>query len=342
STILQGQQHLRTAEVQIKNTTQPRLWLEVTLFGLLPSAAITQAPTLSNQQSLPKFPSNLPKTNNHTPTTPSVQQTPPTVPQNQPSHPPASQNTETPKQQENGAKTQHTTSQPATSTQPTPSSPSNSSPPPQTNLTQIWQQVLANLIPVSRRELLRQMCHIVEFDGSVARVAAKQAWYERVKQDYSKIATAFQVTFSSEIKVNLEIANAASSANSNSSVATPTVQQQKNVTATQTAPQTAPQPAPSPVPTPTKTEPPQTSTPTTQRTVAAKKTVSPPQKVPTPPQPIAIAENPEMDEVMKAARRLADALDGEIIQLSEENTEISDESIDSPELEEPDEEDIEF
>ncbi|NJM28091.1 MAG: DNA polymerase III subunit gamma/tau [Pseudanabaena sp. RU_4_16] len=38
SHILAGQQHLRGAEVQIKNTTQPRLWLEVTLLGLLPSA----------------------------------------------------------------------------------------------------------------------------------------------------------------------------------------------------------------------------------------------------------------------------------------------------------------
>ena len=36
--ILQGQQHLRACEAQIKNTTQPRLWLEVTLLGLLPSA----------------------------------------------------------------------------------------------------------------------------------------------------------------------------------------------------------------------------------------------------------------------------------------------------------------
>lgn len=41
STILVGQQQLRTAEVQLKNTTQPRLWLEVTLLGLLPSANIT-------------------------------------------------------------------------------------------------------------------------------------------------------------------------------------------------------------------------------------------------------------------------------------------------------------
>ncbi|TYQ25356.1 DNA polymerase III subunit gamma/tau [Pseudanabaena sp. UWO310] len=44
--ILLGQQHLRSAELQIRNSTQPRLWLEVTLMGLLPSAqgAIAQVP----------------------------------------------------------------------------------------------------------------------------------------------------------------------------------------------------------------------------------------------------------------------------------------------------------
>uniref|UniRef100_A0A7C3VNR3 DNA polymerase III subunit gamma/tau n=1 Tax=Planktothricoides sp. SpSt-374 TaxID=2282167 RepID=A0A7C3VNR3_9CYAN len=38
SQILHSQQHLRTSETQIKNTTQPRLWLEVTILGLLPAA----------------------------------------------------------------------------------------------------------------------------------------------------------------------------------------------------------------------------------------------------------------------------------------------------------------
>jgi len=38
SSILHDQQHLKNSEAQIKNTTQPRLWLEVTLLGLLPSA----------------------------------------------------------------------------------------------------------------------------------------------------------------------------------------------------------------------------------------------------------------------------------------------------------------
>ncbi|MGA0201273.1 MAG: polymorphic toxin-type HINT domain-containing protein, partial [Prochlorotrichaceae cyanobacterium] len=43
-TLLQGQQNLRSSETQLKNTTQPRLWLEVTLMGLLPSALVPIAP----------------------------------------------------------------------------------------------------------------------------------------------------------------------------------------------------------------------------------------------------------------------------------------------------------
>ena len=56
--ILLGQQHLRAAELQVRNSTQPRLWLEVTLMGLLPSAqgaiAQLQSPLSStNQQFIP-------------------------------------------------------------------------------------------------------------------------------------------------------------------------------------------------------------------------------------------------------------------------------------------------
>ena len=42
--ILAKQQHLRTCETQIKNSTQPRLWLEVSLLGLLPGAAQSSDP----------------------------------------------------------------------------------------------------------------------------------------------------------------------------------------------------------------------------------------------------------------------------------------------------------
>lgn len=38
SAILAGQQHLRICEAQVKNTSQPHLWLEIALLGLLPAA----------------------------------------------------------------------------------------------------------------------------------------------------------------------------------------------------------------------------------------------------------------------------------------------------------------
>ncbi len=48
STILAGQQHLRTCEIQVKNTTQPRLWLEISLLGLI------SLPTTVNNAALPQ------------------------------------------------------------------------------------------------------------------------------------------------------------------------------------------------------------------------------------------------------------------------------------------------
>jgi DNA polymerase III subunit gamma/tau len=47
ATILSGQQHLRACELQVKNTTQPRLWLEVALMGLIsiPSSENAISPT---------------------------------------------------------------------------------------------------------------------------------------------------------------------------------------------------------------------------------------------------------------------------------------------------------
>ncbi len=42
--ILSGQQRLKESEAQLKHSTQPRLWLEVTLMGLLPSAIAPEQP----------------------------------------------------------------------------------------------------------------------------------------------------------------------------------------------------------------------------------------------------------------------------------------------------------
>ncbi|MEA5480634.1 DNA polymerase III subunit gamma/tau [Pseudanabaena galeata UHCC 0370] len=74
--ILLGQQHLRSAELQIRNSTQPRLWLEVTLMGLLPSAqgAIAQSQAPLPSQAQPFVPSrNIPATPQFTPQPPKNQ-----------------------------------------------------------------------------------------------------------------------------------------------------------------------------------------------------------------------------------------------------------------------------
>jgi len=343
STILHGQQHLRTAEVQIKNTTQPRLWLEVTLLGLLPSATTIAPSAINTQKNVVKFNSNPPLTNNYPTTTPSVppvQQTPPLV---QSSQPPISENTVTPKQQENGTSKQNTTTNPPVST---PASPTNTSPPPQappqTNLNQVWQDVLNNLTPFSRRALLRQMCYITKFDNSIAHIAVKEKWYDTVKENQPNIEKAFQVTYKDEVRVNLEKANTASSLKSNSAAVSTPVQQKPPASSTQKPPQTLSPPVSKPPTSPTveKKQPPQTSTPKTQS--LTQNAPPPQQKTFIPPQATPTLEDPEADEVMKAAQRLAQALDGEIIQIRDEITEKSEESIDSSELEEVDEDDVEF
>ena len=53
SLLLASQQHLRSAEVQVKHTTQPRLWLEITLMGLLPSAQGQPVSVVSAVRSAP-------------------------------------------------------------------------------------------------------------------------------------------------------------------------------------------------------------------------------------------------------------------------------------------------
>ena len=48
--LLRGQQHLRECEIQVKNTTQPRLWLEISLLGLMaPQGVQVMSPTSAIQ-----------------------------------------------------------------------------------------------------------------------------------------------------------------------------------------------------------------------------------------------------------------------------------------------------
>lgn len=214
--ILAGQQHLAKSEVQLKNTTQPRLWLEVTLLGLLPTAhqqtvnpqlsTLTSQAGTQNVKPAPSQPLQHPEGGQNRPLT-QLQPTPvndavahnsastqatPDTPTSQPSD----------HQHSEPSEDASIAAQPAI--EPLPSAVDSAS---QTSREQIWQQVLANLQPISTRELLRQMCHLIEFDGTFARIGVKsQAWYKKTQTHLPNITSAFGATFMGEVQVSLELA----------------------------------------------------------------------------------------------------------------------------------------
>ncbi|MBD2246050.1 DNA polymerase III subunit gamma/tau [Nostoc sp. FACHB-888] len=375
SAILVGQEHLRKAEVQIKNSTQPRLWLEVALLGLLPSANIQlQTPSVPPRVNTPAVSPSYP---------PAVAQnhvvSPLPVAEPQTNHNSALLR-ETLHEQQGSVTTNHhlatAQNQPVTSSPPVerqtnhnsvanlvspptpepvavPVPPANVEPvtsevveEAEYDLTQVWQQVLANLQPKSRQEMLRQMSQLVEFDGVVARIAIKQAWYDKGKSYLPMITAAFQQTFQREIQINLE---KGSSSNSTSA--------KKNLPPKDsTRPQQPPTPSynqqippPAPVPQPV------TPSPAPQKTELAAKNGNGvngngvnghgvnrngvngngAQTLPPPPQPTPTPDW-EVDEVAIAAQRLAEFFNGQIIRFAEDSPEFSDSITSSEWVEESD------
>ena len=175
----------------------------------------------------------------------------------------------------------------------------------QYDLTQLWQQVRGHIQQLPTQALLGQMCHLIEFDGSIARVGVKAVWYDKVKSYVPVITTAFRQAFQQEIQVTLEkatSANVTSTRRNPPGQNSPPVQQQPT-----------PQPTPQPVstvstapPAPVKTQPLVTNTGTTQA-------ISSPAKVQPPP------SNWDHDGVVKAAESLAKFFSGEIIRVTDDS-----------------------
>lgn len=193
--ILTGQQHLRSAEVQVKNSTQPRLWLEVTLMGLLPSTLASQ-PSLStaNITRAPQSPS------------PALSQNGKANPVLTPSPVPYSASTlvETP-----------ALAEPSSQASPAPSGPlppppaTDSSPPADTsspNLPQLWDQVVAVLQPMGTRALMQQQGNLLSFNGHVARVGINsQPLFKMAQGRVANIEEAFYQVLQQKVKVSLEV-----------------------------------------------------------------------------------------------------------------------------------------
>jgi len=173
--ILRGQQLLKDSETQLKNTTQPRLWLEVTLLGLLPQAQViplvaTAAPS-------------RPQTSTERP--PEVITAP--APVNQPIKP---------------AVITPTTSVAVPKTEvKTVASDDNHE--------QIWQQVLEVMEPPTTRTLLRQHGSLFSRSESSAYLSiSSEQLLKMARLRLTNIESAFEAVFQRRIKVHLQVGSA--------------------------------------------------------------------------------------------------------------------------------------
>lgn len=295
STILQGQQHLRTAELQLKNTTQPRLWLEVTLLGLLPSATIRTQPLTTNR------------------VTPAVSPTP-SIPPSPVSNGKVTQVQRDTGNQEDTTTQQHSNSEKSSLSPPTPP-PSeqeelNSST--QESLEATWQKIVESL-PIPAKALLNQHGRLLSIGDSVAVVGVPPKLIKLAQGKLADVEAAFVKVFQQKYKVSL-VANQGKTAPSNEKKDIP-----KNNT-----PQAHQPPPPSYNQQPPVVDNHQPVKPVITKTesvtnAAVAHTVSPPQ----PQMPPA---NWESDEAAIAAQRLAQFFDGEIIRFADDVIEVTDSS----------------
>ena len=237
SDILVGSQHLKNSEAQVKNTTQPRLWLEVTLLGLLPSANVSQSASTTSQPQRqhsevkrqesqsrrePGRPQEVtPPVSSHSANqaSPDSRQKPipppqePTAPTSAPNRNPVSD----PQHQQPAATAAKAS--PISSSEPTPVQPAAStvsaaeqSSDSQQSIAQIWEQVLKNLQPFAAHALVSQHCHLLSFEGSVACVGvSSQPLLKLAQEKLPNLEAAFEAVYNYRVQVRLQIRSSKSS-----------------------------------------------------------------------------------------------------------------------------------
>ncbi|MEP0919342.1 DNA polymerase III subunit gamma/tau [Leptolyngbya sp. DQ-M1] len=291
-TILAGQQRLKESELQLKNSTQPRLWLEVTLMGLLPSAVTTESTQPIVAQSIVAQPIAAQPIAAQ-PIAKPAQTIAPPIPE--PIKPPVA----------------------ATTPEPTPEPIQESPDSDLTDLEQLWQTIISNLQPLGTQALLKQQGSLLSFDGEVAQIGVAQKLLGLAQGRSKNIAAALTKTFGKEIKFSLVVAPT-------TAVTSPT-----------------PPPAPSP------TEPSEPALPPFSNPTPPVTTNPEPHSESTPeepPQPSYKRSDWEDDEVARAARTLAEAFNGSVVDADEAEIEAIGTPDEIPELEDAidDEDDTEF
>ncbi len=197
--LLASQQRLQTAEVQVKNTTQPRLWLEITLTGLLPSALGAVAQLSANGAGDRSVKSVLSIAN-----PPTISTTPNAIP---PIQAPAA---EAPPAEKAPPEPPEVPVAPAVAPPlPEPAEAPEPEPPAEVafgNLAELWAKILAALAPRGTQMLMNQQGVLLGFDGVGAKVGFRSASLQKMAQErVPNLEAAFASVFQRPIKVFLEV-----------------------------------------------------------------------------------------------------------------------------------------
>lgn len=202
-TILAGQQHLRSSEAQIKNTTQPRLWLEVTLLGLLPSALIT--PTQGRQETSSRGGGNAASQGRSASRPPSVENVPQSPPvqgrnegRNVGAASPQANRQAPPPENRPASPPPSAPSQGSGNAQPAGIEPSG-------NLEQTWQTLLEYL-SLSCKALLQQHGRLIGFSNNQAQIAIRSPnLFKMAQSKVSDVEEAFFKAFNLRVKVVIQV-----------------------------------------------------------------------------------------------------------------------------------------
>ena len=293
SWVLQGQQHLRSSEVQLKHTTQPRLWLEITLMGLLPSALGATATAASTT------PIAIPIAQTASQTT--IRATAHASPSLARSQPPADPIV-------------------VQASHPAPSAIAPSAPPiaptscdfaPESanlDLTAIWQAIIANIDEAPSRAILSTNCQLIAINGSDIKIGVTQKnMLEMVKKRSAQLGKACIKTLKRSVKLSIAVMPGkppeVQPTPTSAEPPTPSSVKAAHPAPSYPAPTHPSHPTPPiPLPSPIASQTAQTDRPTpeTDRYL--------------PPS----SQSWDVDELTRAARSLAEAFSGKIINLDDE------------------------
>lgn len=309
SVIQQGQKCLQENEVRVRNTTQPRLWLEVTLMGLLPSAISSQAiaagvgtPSMPMAARTASPPAGYQAAAVAPPVSPPPV-APPSVTLPAPAAPPPVQSIPA------DPSAVPVELEPASGEEP--ESLTTPAAEPATDLSQTWQNVLALVQPFSTQMMLRQQCRLLAFSGNEARIGTtSQPLFKMAKDRLPNIEVAFTKLCNQPIRVSLEVV----AADASTPVAT---------VSPETPAMRSPAPPRPPAPSTAPPAPLQEPEPSSQTTPSPAPPFDPPS--PTQPHPVVATDDSlaqpvwnREDDVLRAAKSLAQMFNGQLVTLDDD------------------------